>query len=292
MVPLLRDRSRPPTTLPDATTALFPAIGAANLVMQLAMPGVGRGVVESRVDSGNAYRRVLKRQRTTGQFLAVALLGSSADKSAYRAAIREVHTHVHSRIDDAVHYSGNDPVLQRWVAMCLFKGYLDSWELLYGPLDEDVRDNLVAQAGTLGTTLEMRPAQWPQSFTQFAKMWDDTVPTLSIDDDVRQHLQGLADLSFLHEQWGPLGRVVSATFGRDVLFLARGALPAEFRTMMRWEWSSADQRRFDRVLSLYRGVDFAIPWLSTVWLRGYLIDLHVRQRLRRPVLGPLKLSAP
>lgn len=46
--------------------------GPANVIMQLALPAVGYGVYESRVDSGNLFKHPLKRTRTTLSYLAVA----------------------------------------------------------------------------------------------------------------------------------------------------------------------------------------------------------------------------
>ncbi len=39
--------------------------GPANVIMQLARPGVGYGVLESRVESGRVDRHPIKRARTT-----------------------------------------------------------------------------------------------------------------------------------------------------------------------------------------------------------------------------------
>jgi uncharacterized protein (DUF2236 family) len=39
--------------------------GPANVIMQLAQPGVGYGVMESRVESGRVDRHPIKRARTT-----------------------------------------------------------------------------------------------------------------------------------------------------------------------------------------------------------------------------------
>lgn len=291
MSPLLRHRAVPPSTIPEATTALFLGMGAANIIMQLSMPGVGRGVVESRVDSGSAYRRVIKRQRTTGQYLAVALIGSRSDRQAYHDAVRDVHSHVHSTPTSPVRYSANDPHLQLWVAMCLFKGFIDSWELTYGRLDDATRDHLLAQGKHLGTTLEMRGHDWPASYREFEKQWAATLPALAIDDDVRGHLAALADLTFLDAQWGPVGRAVSRTLGPQLKFMTRATLPSEFRELMGWTWTPRDQRRFERLVELHRALDIVVPWLNPLLLRLYLVDLRVRRTLGRPTLGPLKVRS-
>ena len=55
---------------------------AANVIMQLAVPGVGYGVLESPVDCGKLTLHPVKRTRTTLTYLAVALLGSPDERAA------------------------------------------------------------------------------------------------------------------------------------------------------------------------------------------------------------------
>ena len=49
--------------------------GPANVIVQLARPGVGYGVMESRVESGRVGLHPIKRARTTFTYLAVATGG-------------------------------------------------------------------------------------------------------------------------------------------------------------------------------------------------------------------------
>src|SRR6202008_2981790 len=76
--------------------------GPANVVMQLARPGVGYGVLESRVESGRLDLHPIKRGRTTFTYLAVATAGSDAQKEAFRRAVNGAHAHVYSTPDSPV----------------------------------------------------------------------------------------------------------------------------------------------------------------------------------------------
>ena len=67
---------------------------AANVIMQLSLPGVGYGVLESPVDSGNVYKHPFKRARTTGTYLAVATIGTESDRELIRAAVDTAHRQV------------------------------------------------------------------------------------------------------------------------------------------------------------------------------------------------------
>src|ERR1700742_1678587 len=82
---------------------------AANVIMQLALPGVGYGVLESPVDSGNVYKRPFKRARTTGTYLAAATLGTDADRALIRGEVDRVHALVRSKKTSPVSYNAFDP---------------------------------------------------------------------------------------------------------------------------------------------------------------------------------------
>ena len=113
--------------------------GPANVIMQLARPGVGYGVKESRVESGRVDRHPIKRARTTFTYLAVASKGTDAQKAAYRRAVNKAHAQVYSTDESPVKYNAFDKDLQMWVAACLYKGGVDVYRLFVGELDDDDR---------------------------------------------------------------------------------------------------------------------------------------------------------
>src|SRR5689334_17881248 len=121
-----------------AASALF---GAANVIMQLALLPVGRGVAESTVDSGRVDKHPYKRQRTTGQYLIVALLGTEAERKAMRDEVNRQHKHVVRKEGEAdVPYNAFDPELQLWVAACIYVGFACWLELYRAPLTDAQRD--------------------------------------------------------------------------------------------------------------------------------------------------------
>src|SRR5581483_8759409 len=85
------------TRLADLLNPAAVLLPAANVIMQLSLPGVGYGVLESPVDSGNVYKHPFKRARTTGTYLAVATIGTESDRELIRAAVDTVHREVRSR---------------------------------------------------------------------------------------------------------------------------------------------------------------------------------------------------
>lgn len=268
-------RPRRVTDLLNPAAALLPA---ANVIMQLSSPGVGYGVLESPVDSGNVYKHPFKRARTTGTYLAAATMGTDADRALLRAQIDKVHALVRSRASSPVSYNAFDPRLQLWVAACLYRYYIDMHELLYGPLDEASADAIYADARSLGTTLQVRDEMWPQDRAAFDTYWKQSLQDLRIDPPVREHLHGVAGMAFLP---APL-RLLA---GRFNLFATTGFLPVEFRTHMQMHWTADQQRRFEWLLTGLRVADRVIP--REVWLLGYQIylwDMRIRDRLGKRVV--------
>src|SRR4051812_48805703 len=99
--------------------------GQANVILQLSWPGVGYAVMNSPVHGGSAMRHPIKRARTTFTYLAVSMLGTDEERSAYRRAVNGQHAQVVSRDDEPVTSRAMDPRLQTWVAACLYYGTRD-----------------------------------------------------------------------------------------------------------------------------------------------------------------------
>ena len=264
---------RRPTRVVDLLNPAAVLLPAANVIMQLAVPGVGYGVVESRVDSGNVYLHPFKRARTTGTYLAAATMGSDDDRALIRAEVDGVHALVRSDPSSPVSYNAFDPNLQLWVAACLYRYYIDMHESLYGPLDDAAAEAVYRDARKLGTTLQVRESMWPADSVAFDEFWKRSLDQLRIDPPVRDHLHGVAKMAFLP---APL-RLLAGSFN---LFATTGFLPAEFREHMGLSWTTAQQRRFEWLLTGLRIADRVIP--RDVWILGYRLYLwDMRSRARR-----------
>jgi uncharacterized protein (DUF2236 family) len=269
MVPMKRRVIRVADLLNPAATLL----PAANVIMQLSLPGVGYGVLESPVDSGNVYKHPFKRARTTGTYLAVATIGTESDRALIRDAVDVAHRQVRSRSSSPLSYNAFDPQLQLWVAACLYRYFVDQHEFLYGPLDDATAEAVYRDAKRLGTTLQVAERMWPPDRAAFDEYWKRSLEELRIDPPVREHLHGVASVAFL--PW-PL-RALAGPFN---LFATTGFLAPEFRSMMQLDWSERQQRRFERLVSALRLADRLIP--HRVWIFGYQLYLwDMRFRARR-----------
>jgi uncharacterized protein (DUF2236 family) len=277
-----RQGKRTASALDEGLLGVGLLLGPANVIMQLSRPGVGYGVLESRVESGRVDLHPIKRARTTLTYLAVAASGSEQQKTAFRRAVDGVHAQVYSTEDSPVSYHAFDRDLQLWVAACLYKGAVDSYRTFVGEMDDETADRHYAQGMSLGTTLQVPPQMWPADRAAFDEYWQRSLAEVHIDDAVRAYLHPIA-VSRLRGMTlpRPLGRRSEGL----ALFITTGFLPQRFRDEMRLPWDAERQRRFDRLMSVLR----VATWLSPRAVRQFpfnvlLKDLDWRIRTGRPLV--------
>ena len=224
----------------------------ANVIMQLARPEVGYGVVESTVESAQLMRHPLRRWLTTVTYLSVALMGTPAERAAVRHRINRSHAEVRSTPDSPVVYSAFDPGLQLWVAACLYQGTVDVHTALHGPADEQTADRMYQVARWFGRTLQMPDELWPADRVAFQNYWESALGSVRIDPPVRDYLGELLRLGYLP---APLGAVL----GPANQFLTTGFLPPQFRDQMDLNWTGREQRQFDAVLRAVAMINRMMP---------------------------------
>lgn len=269
-------------TLDEGLLGIGLLLGPANVVMQLAQPGVGYGVLESRVESGRVDLHPIKRARTTFTYLAVAGRGSDEQKAAFRRAVNGAHAQVYSTAESPVQYSAFDKDLQLWVAACLYKGAVDSYRTFVGDMDDETADRHYADSMTLGTTLQVAPEMWPADRAAFDVYWQESLAQVHIDDTVREYLYPIAASRVRGVQLpGPLQRR-SEEFA---LFVTTGFLPQRFREEMRLPWDARRQRRFDRLMRALRtGTHLSPRFVRQFPFNVLLKDLDWRIRTGRPLV--------
>lgn len=273
--------SRKPT-LDEGLLGVALLLGPANVIMQLARPGVGYGVMESRVESGRVDRHPIKRARTTFTYLAVANLGSDTQKAAFRRAVNKAHAQVYSTDESPVKYNAFDKDLQLWVAACLYKGAVDSYRTFIGELDDETADEHYANGMSLGTTLQVPEAMWPVDRRAFDAYWQESLEKVHIDDAVREYLYPIAASRMRGVKLpGPLQRVHEGL----ALLITTGFLPQRFRDEMRLPWDDKRQRRFDRLMAVLRVTTHVTPRPIRQFPFNVLLkDLDWRIRTGRPLV--------
>ncbi|KAA1251975.1 DUF2236 domain-containing protein [Mycobacterium simiae] len=230
--------------------------GPANVIMQLARPAVGYGVVESRVESGRLDLHPIKRARTTFTYLAVATVGTDAQKAAFRRAVNRAHAQVYSTPESPVHYNAFDPDLQLWVAACLYKGAVDVYRTFIGELDDAAADRHYRDGMALATTLQVPPKMWPKDRAAFDRYWQESLDQVHIDDAVREYLYPIAAARLPGVAFpGALRKIPESI----ALLITTGFLPQRFRDEMRLPWDAGRQRRFDQLMAVLGTGNRAMP---------------------------------
>ncbi|MCA2322260.1 DUF2236 domain-containing protein [Mycobacterium intracellulare] len=256
--------------------------GPANVIMQLAQPGVGYGVMESRVESGRVDLHPFKRARTTFTYLAVATNGSEAQKAAFRRAVNKAHAQVYSTPESPVSYNAFDPALQLWVGACLYKGGLDIYRMFIGELDGENAERHYREGMALATTLQVPPKMWPADRAAFDRYWEESLAKVHIDDAVREYLYPIAANRIRGVKLpGPIQRL-SEGFA---LMITTGFLPQRFRDEMRLPWDATKQRRFDRLIAVLATVNRYLPrFIRQFPFNVLLHDLDRRIKKGRPLV--------
>jgi uncharacterized protein (DUF2236 family) len=231
------------------------ALGGANVIMQLSQLPVGRGVVESTVESGSLHAHPIKRTRTTLGYIVIALFGTEAERMQIRREVDRQHRFVRSNAESPVEYNAFDPELQLWVAACMYRGLEDAVAFLQVP-----------------------ESMWPTDRAAFEKYWQGSLHQIAVDETTRKFLLGIASLDFLPS---PLRLVL----GPAHMMVTTGFLPASFRVALGLDWGNRRQRLFD---ALRVGATMAnrilprplreFPWNIVLW------DTRRRIRLGRPVI--------
>jgi uncharacterized protein (DUF2236 family) len=256
--------------------------GPANVIMQLALPGVGYGVLESRVESGRVDLHPIKRARTTFTYLAVATAGSEAQKEAFRRAVNKAHAQVYSTADSPVQYNAFDVDLQLWVGACLYKGAVDIYRIFMGELDGEEADRHYREGMVLATTLQVPPERWPADRAAFDRYWQESLARVHIDGAVREYLYPIAAGRIPGLRLpAPLQRLSDGF----ALLLTTGFLPQRFRDEMRLPWDATRQRRFDRLMAVLRVANRTMPrFVRRFPFNVLLADVDRRIRTGRPLV--------
>jgi uncharacterized protein (DUF2236 family) len=280
--PVGRRRRRRSAGAEDGMMGVALLAGPANVIMQLALPGVGYGVLESRVESGRVDRHPIKRARTTFTYLAVASRGTEKQKQAFRRAVNRAHAQVYSTDESPVAYNAFDPDLQLWVGACLYKGGVDVYRTFVGEMDDETADQHYRDGMALATMLQVPEQMWPPDRAAFDRYWQKSLDSVHIDDTVREYLYPIAVSRMKGFRLpGPVQQFNESL----ALLITTGFLPQRFRDEMKLEWNPVKQREFDRLMTGIRLTNNLAPrFVRTFPFNVLLHDVDWRIRSGRPLV--------
>ena len=242
--------------------------------MQLSWPEVGYGVHESKWDRGALVKHPFKRARTTGTYLAVAMVGTERDIAIFREAVNDAHRVVRSGPDSPVSYNAFSPELQLWVAACLFYGPYDYYCRVYGEPAPEVAEAFYRHCSRFATSLQVPAEMWPATLADFWDYWESALARV-VDRrhdprDAARHPLRRASCPARCRGWSA-GRSGSSTSASCLRRSARRCAST---------WTDADERRLRRVLRGVRLLNRVTPGpIRRAPLYINLWDMRLRHRL-------------
>lgn len=259
----------PHPDLPDsAGDAVLIAGGARAILLQIAHPAIGRGVLEhSDFDD-----RPLDRLWSTLGYAYAVVFGTDAERAAAVRLVNRAHAPVRGALDDGQRYTAYDPALQMWVAATLYDTAVTVHAELFGPLDERTADAFYASYSALGTSLQVPAEAWPADRAAFREYWDAMLPALSADASTRalsRRLMFATSLPAHLRAAMPLARLVTA-----------GLLPPPVRELYGVRWTPRAARRYSRIMRVAGAVWPLLPRGIRQWPKSYAlrtITLRARQ---------------
>lgn len=257
-------RTRPVAVHDIAAEALTLAGGARALLLQIAHPAVGRGVV----DHSDFASRLMDRFDGTVLYLTATMYGSPEEQAAMRRIVNRAHAPVRG-VDPAsgAAYNAFDTGLQLWVASTLYQTMMDLHARVFGPLSPEQAETAYRELSRALSNLQLSPQEWPSDRAGFDEYWDRISASLRVDTDVltvsRQILYP-SGIAWWLRPGLPLLRLVTA-----------GLLPPPMRDQFRLVWDARRQRRFDRTMR----------WTARVYPR---LPLRLRHGLRDRYLAKLR----
>jgi uncharacterized protein (DUF2236 family) len=156
--------------------AILLAGGAVAILLQVADPGVARGVD----DHSNFAYRPLDRLRTTMTYVYCVTVGTRVEKKAVIEMVHRAHAPV-----NGPGYSADDPKLQLWVAATLYAVGIELYQEMFGVFEDADAEAIYREYSVLALSLRVTPDMWPPNQKEFWKYWDNQIATMDVTDNAK-----------------------------------------------------------------------------------------------------------
>jgi uncharacterized protein (DUF2236 family) len=244
----------------NAEGILLAGAGRA-ILLQLADPGVGRGVAEHSTFTD----RPINRLKGTLTYVYAVTYGTEEQVKEVRRRVNRAHVPVRRGADDkSPGYNAYDPELQLWVTATLYDTALTIIEKIYGPLDDESADAMYQDYAKLGTALQLPPDKWPKDREEFNRYYDERMANLRASDAAVQVGRGL-----LYPKRASLWYRAIMPFAR---FLTAGLLPDHVRQDFGLPWSGRHERRFHRTMKVLAVTYPKLPQGVRHWFKNYCLN--------------------
>lgn len=223
------------------------------LILQVAHPVVGAGVSQHSTFMNAPWTRLIRTVQSTNRLI-FAGAGSAAAESA---RLRRIHAPIRGVDDAGRPYRALDADAYAWVHLTLAHAFVTAQQLFARPPDPDHLGRFYQEWRAVGAVLRLPPDRLPRDWASFEAYFDDMVDrTLEPTRAVADVLAALAcPQPPVPAIPGALWRPAAQGAGHFTYWFVLGTMPPVLRDRLGVQWTSTDQRRFQR----------AVGWLRTAF---------------------------
>ncbi|QKX61464.1 uncharacterized protein TRUGW13939_08612 [Talaromyces rugulosus] len=259
---LLDALDKPKEILKIVQEGLLLAGGAVAILLQVANPGVAKGVDQH----SNFSYRPLDRLRTTMTYVYCMAFGSQSEKAIIIDMVHKAHAPV-----QGADYSADDPGLQTWVAATLYAVGVDMYQRIFGELDRETAETIYKEYAILAVSLRVPPEMWPKDRAAFWEYWNEQIETVEIS----QHAKNVAK-DLLYNKNAPLHVWASLPLVR---LITAEMLPKRIRDEYGLKTTKARRATYKFALGFAKMTYPALPkFIRTYPKRYYMKDMRRRMQ--------------
>jgi uncharacterized protein (DUF2236 family) len=232
-------------------------LAPATLILQVAHPVVGAGVVDHSTFRSDPWRR-LARTVTSVNRLVFAPASTAAAESR---RLRRVHADIRGVDDTGRPYRALEPEAYAWVHLTLVHFFVEVQRILGRPLTSGERAQLYREWRQVGHLLGIRERDLPPDWNAFRRYFDHTVEQTLVDNQAVREVHAAiatprAPMAWLPQAaWDP----VAARAGSLLLLFTVGTLPAVLRARIGLPWTSRDGARLEQNAARLRALLSMVP---------------------------------
>jgi len=82
-------------------------------------------------------------------------------------------------------YDANDVDAQLWVAATIYWSMVESYEMVFGKLEEERAERVYREFSVMATALRVPAEKWPRDREAFKVYWDKMVEGLVVTDEAK-----------------------------------------------------------------------------------------------------------
>jgi uncharacterized protein (DUF2236 family) len=233
-------------------------LGPSLLVLQVAHPTVGAGVLQHSHFREEPWRRLVR----TFVSLSVTIYGGQAGATAEAARLRRLHATIRGVDDRGRRYHALDPDAYLWVLATLIRGGVDGHRWFGAGFPPGRIDEYYDQMRDVGRILGLRERHLPPDWASFCAYHDEVVASRLEDNQAVRDVVDSVRSPARPARWlpGPVWRPVARVTGGLAYLVTVGTLPPVLRDRLGLTWDARQERRLRRFRRVVRaGMALVVP---------------------------------